>query len=305
MDSSYTPVFPDWLDSSMVSTYKACPNKFFTEYVLNWKPKATSVHLHAGASFAAGLEAARTAFYVDGKPGDEAEAFGLRALLEHYADFECPADSAKSAERMAGALEFYLDQYPLGKDGADPITLPGGRRGIEISFAEPLPRNNPSTGNPILFCGRLDMAAKFAQGLFIEDDKTTSQLGASWSRQWDLRGQFTGYAWGLQHAVGVKANGVLVRGVSILKTKYETQQAITYRHDWQIEEWEKALLATVDDMIRDWNGGYWRKILDEACNSYGGCMFKNACLSQSPDNWYDTFFERRLWNPITRKETKL
>jgi hypothetical protein len=301
----YTPTFPEWLDSTMLSDYKSCRNKFYTAYVENWKPKSVSVHLHAGAAFATGLEAARTAFYVDGKSADEAEARGLGALLTHYGNFECPADSAKSAERMAGAIEYYFDKYPLGADGAEPITLPGGRRGIEISFAEPLPVNNPVTGNPLLYCGRLDMAATFAQGLFIEDDKTTTSLGATWSRQWDLRSQFTGYAWGLGKAVGVKANGVLVRGVSILKTKYDTQQAITYRHDWQIEEWLKSTLATIQDMISDWTSGYWRKALDSACNDYGGCGFRHACLSQSPINWYETFFERRIWNPVTRQELKL
>lgn len=297
--------FPEWLDSTMLSDYKSCSHKFYQAFVANWKPKSVSVHLHAGASFASGLEAARTAFYVDGKPEADAEAIGLGALLAHYGDFQCPADSAKSAERMAGALEFYLDKYPLGADGAEPITLPGGRRGIEISFAEPLPINHPVTGSPILYCGRLDMAAKFATGLFIEDDKTTSSLGATWSRQWDLRSQFTGYSWGLRTAAGVKVNGVLVRGVSILKTKYETLQAITYRHDWQVEEWLNATLSTVHDMIRDWESGYWRKALDSACNDYGGCGFRHSCLSQEPDNWFNTFFERRIWNPITRQEIKL
>lgn len=297
--------FPEFLDSTMLSSYKSCPRKFYLEYVLNYKPKEVSVHLHAGASFASGLEAARMAFYSDGKPAADAEGIGLGALLRHYGSFQHPADSAKSAERMAGALEFYFDAYPLGADGAEPITLPGGRRGIEISFSEPLPRNHPVTGNPLLYCGRLDMAAKYAQGLFVEDDKTTSSLGATWGRQWDLRSQFTGYCWGLAGAAGLRPNGVLVRGVSILKTKYETQQAITYRHPWQIEEWLAGTLDTIDLMLRDWERGYWRKVLDHACAEYGGCAFKNSCLSEEPQNWLDTFFERRLWNPLTRQETKL
>lgn len=304
-DPSVTPQFPAWLDSTMLSTYKSCAFKFWLEYVLNYKPKEVSVHLHAGASFAAGLEAARTAFYVDGKPAADAEGVGLEALLRHYGNFQQPADSAKSAERMAGALEFYLDNYPLGADGADPITLPGGRRGIEISFAEPLPTTHPVTGDPLLYCGRLDMAAKYAQGIFVEDDKTTSSLGATWSKQWDLRSQFTGYCWGLWKGTGVKPNGVLVRGVSILKTKYDTQQAITHRSDWQIEEWLQQTLATIEDMKRDWERGYWKQNLDHACAEYGGCHFRNSCLSNNKTPWLEQYYERRLWNPVTRLETKL
>lgn len=298
-------LFPEWLDSTTISSYKSCPHKFWLEHVLNYKPKEVSVHLVAGGAFAAGLEAARMAFYCDGKSAADAEGLGLGALLHSYGDFQCPQDSAKSAERTAGAFEFYLDAYPLGADGAEPITLPGGRRGIELSFAQPLPRNHPVTGSPLLYCGRLDMAAKFAQGLFVEDDKTTSSLGATWSRQWDLRSQFTGYCWGLRESAGITPNGVLVRGVSILKTKYETQQAITYRHPWQVEEWLKVTLAVIDDMLRDWASGYWRKALDHACAEYGGCGFKNVCLSQEPQNWLATYYERRQWNPITRQELKL
>lgn len=297
--------FPTFFDSTMMSAAMSCRQKFFREYCENWKPKETSVHLHAGASFAAGLEAARTAFYVDRKSASESEALGLGTLLRHYGDFQCPADSAKSAERTAGAFEFYMDHYPLGGDGAEPITLPSGKRGIEISFSEPLPVAHPVTGDPLLYCGRLDMAAKFAQGLFVEDDKTTSQLGATWSKQWDLRSQFTGYCWGLWKAAGIKPNGVLVRGVSILKIKYDTQQAITYRHDWQIEEWFQKTIDLLEDLIRDWKRQYWRKSLDHACNEYGGCSFKQSCMVQQPQTWLATYFERRLWNPITREEVKL
>lgn len=297
--------FPLWLDSTMLSTYKSCRFKFFLEYVLNYKPKEDSVHLHAGAAFATALEAARDAFYVQGKSAPDAEALGLEGLLRHYGDFQCPADSAKSAERMAGALEFYFDSYPLGADGAEPITLPGGKRGIEISCAEPLPVTHPVTGDPLLYCGRLDMAAKYAQGIFVEDDKTTSALGATWSRQWDLRSQFTGYCWLLWKAAGVKPNGVLVRGIAILKTKYTTEQAITYRHDWQIEEWFNSTIATIEEMKRDWAAGYWRQALDQACNDYGGCHFRNVCLSADKRPWLEQYYERKLWNPITREKVKL
>lgn len=299
------PFFPTLFDSTMLSAAGSCHHLFFREYVEHWKGKEPSVHLHAGAAFAAGLEAARTAFYVDQQPADLAEARGVGALLEYYGDFQCPVDSAKSLERTAGALEFYFDNYPLGKDGADPITLANGKRGIEISFAEALPLAHPVTGDPLLYCGRLDMCAKFANGIFIEDDKTTSQLGASWSRQWDLRSQFTGYKWGLKQGFRIDAQGVLVRGVSILKTKYETQQAITYRHDWQVEEWFQKTCDLIEDLLRAWKRSYWRKSLDHSCNNYGGCSHKQPCLSQAPLNYYEPFFQQRLWNPVTREETLL
>jgi hypothetical protein len=44
----------------------------------HWKIKNQSVHLVAGAAYAAGLEAARAAYFVDGLPPDAAIALGLR-----------------------------------------------------------------------------------------------------------------------------------------------------------------------------------------------------------------------------------
>lgn len=300
------PPFPQYLDSSMLSAFKACPHKFWREYIQHWKSKEPSVHLHAGASFASGVEAARRAFWDEQLPREDAVAAGLEALLVHYGSFECPPDSAKSAERTAGAYEFYMDQYPLGEDGAAPIKLATGKYGIELSFAEPLPEvANPETGDPILFVGRLDQASKFADGVFIQDEKTTSSLGATWSKQWDLRSQFSGYAWGLQKSSGIKANGILVRGVSILKTKYDTQQAITYRADWQVDEWLDSTLYWVKQIMQSWEADKWVKVLDHACTDYGGCQFRQVCLSAEPQGWLDTYFERRVWNPLERTETKL
>jgi hypothetical protein len=326
--------FPEVVDSTILGLYKSCPRKFWLEQGLHWKPKSPSVHLHAGAAFARGLEVARNAYWAgvaevpvretirdpdtgaetvrirwDARPctpgnAEASETLGHIALLTAYGDFQCPEDSAKSATRMAGALEFYFDRYPLGADGAEPVTLASGKRGIEISFAEPLDLVHPVTGNPLLYCGRLDQAVHYAGGVFGEDDKTTSSLGATWSKQWDLRSQFTGYCWGLGR-IGLPLNGFLVRGVSILKTKYDTLEALTYRHPWQIDEWYDMTLATLADMIRDWKSGYWRKVLDHACTDFGGCVFRQVCLSSVPDNWLSTYFERRRWDPLTRTETVL
>lgn len=295
--------FPEVFDSSILATLKSCPQLFKKVYLDEWKPKEPSVHLRAGGAFAAGVEAARTAFYVDDVDAEGAVALGLGKLLSHYGDFECPADSAKSAERTAGALEFYFDNYPLGDD-SPPITLPSGKRGIEFSFVHPLPLTHPETGNPLLYCGRMDAILNYAGGIFICDEKTTSSLGPTWSRQWDLRAQFTGYKWGCREA-GIHVDGVIVRGVSILKTKYETQQAISYRPTWQVERWYSEMLGWVDEAIRWYREGTFRYNLDHACADFGGCAFRTACASQDETDWLATYFQRRHWNPVTRIETPL
>jgi hypothetical protein len=150
----------------------------------------------------------------------------------------------------------------------------------------------------------MDAILNYGGGRFITDEKTTTQLGASWSRQWDLRSQFSGYAWGARQ-IGIKVDGVIVRGVSILKTKYDTQQAISYRPDWMVDRWYREMLWYVKQMLSMYESGVFPHNLDHACAEYGGCQFREACSSQDETSWLETHFERRKWNPLVRTETKL
>lgn len=333
------PMFPYTVDSTMLAALRSCPQKLFRQYLEHWKPKAESVHLVAGGAFAAGIEAARRSFYEgigrheewfclengiegtsltpqegwkrrtathDTAPGDRdaAAAEGLRALIDHYGDFECPPDSAKSLERTCGALEFYLDQYPLGADGMEPLLLASGKRAIEFSFALPLPYNHPVTGDPLLYTGRADMIAEFAGGCYVVDEKTTSQLGASWPRQWELRSQFTGYCWAAREH-GIATDGAIVRGISILKTRYDTLQTVTYRPEWEVDRWLTQVIHDLRRLEAMWREGWYDFSLDHACAEYGGCSFAQVCKSNDPETWLPMYFEKRVWDPLARREVSV
>lgn len=295
------PMFPHAVDSTMMAAFRSCPQKMFRTYVEHWKPQSESVHLVAGGAFAKGIEVARKKFYEQQGTQDEAVEAGLNALLMAYGDFECPSDSAKSLERTAGALEFYFEQYPLGADGMEPITFADGKRGIEFSFATPLDFRHPVTGDPLLYTGRADMLAEFADGVYVVDEKTASSLGATWSRQWEMRGQFTGYQWAAGEA-GIATAGSIVRGISILKTKYDTQQAITYRTPYEIDRWYQQTLRDLKRMQECWEQGWWDFALDGACAEYGGCSMVSICKSPDPDSWLPVRFEQRVWDPLARRQ---
>lgn len=298
------PDFPQVIDSTILAAFRSCPQKAFRTYIEHWKPQGESVHLIAGAAFARGLEVARHKFYSEGTTEVEAIGCGMEGLMLAYGDFQPPEGSSKTLERMCGALDFYFDRYPLGTDKAQPLILPSGKRAIEFSFATPLHYPHPVSGDPLIYAGRSDMICTFAEGVYIEDDKTTSQLGASWSKQWDLRSQFTGYCWSAREA-GIPVNGVLVRGVSILKTKYDTLQAITYRAQWEIDRWYKQVLRDLVRMEACWRSGIWDYDLDHSCSEFGGCPLTTVCKSPSPQDWLPMYFERRRWDPLERKEEVL
>lgn len=302
--STERPPFPLVWDSTTIGTLRSCPRKMFLQYMEHWKPGEDSVHLIAGGAFASGLEETRKAFYVDGLHPDDAIARGLGVLMKKYGTYEAPEDSPKSWLRMAGALEYYFSEYPLGMDGAKPHIFGSGEHGIEFSFAEPLPVTHPETGLPLVYAGRSDMVADSFGGLFIYDDKTTSQLGPSWIRQWDLRSQFTGYCWAMR-SHGFHPTGCVVRGVAILKTDYKTAQAITYRSDWEVDRWLAQVVRDIERAKVMWEEGYWDYNLDHACTEYGGCVFQRVCKSPDPERWLKMGFHQRVWDPLLREERPL
>lgn len=295
---SNEPRFPQVLDATALSAMR-CPRKFNLANIHRWtKGNDKNIHLIAGAAYAKGLEVARLA-YCNGQDPEECLELGVLALTEEYGDAD-PGDESKTLDRMVGALEYYLSEYPLDDDPAR-ISIIAGVPAVEWRFALPLPFNHPDTGEPLLYAGRTDAIMDFCGARYAEDDKTTKQLGSKWANQWELRSQFMGYAWAGRE-LGLGLQGTLVRGVSILKTKYETAQAIVNSPDWKIDEWAQHRDFLITNALRYYKEGYWEPALDDTCNEYGGCTFKSVC-GVPPErriNWLETNFEESTWNPLTR-----
>jgi hypothetical protein len=151
-----------------------------------------------------------------------------------------------------------------------------------------------------MYGGRFDMFAEFQDAMFVEDDKTTSQLGPSWMKNWVLDSQFTGYCFAARE-FGHTVAGAIIRGLSILKSGYGHAQAIVYRPDWMIERWYENLLRTIEDMIRTWEQERYIYALDKhSCNAYGGCGFSRLCESPNPQGWLEMYYEPRIWNPLAK-----
>jgi hypothetical protein len=272
--------------------------KFFYEHMRHLKSQTPSVHLHAGGAFAQGLDITRKAYYGGGEDAKTAIGLGMLSLVEFYGDYECPPDSAKSCESLLSAFDYYFVNWGLETDILKPYMnkeIPA----VEFSFALPIPNCfHPVSGEPLLYTGRFDMLGQLESGgVFVVDEKTTKALGPTWSQQWDLRAQFTGYCWAAKE-YGYDVQGAIIRGISILKRGHGHAQAITYRPQWKIDLWLEQLQADVHSMIKMWKAGKWESNLDASCSLYGGCTFKPLCEVPNPENWIEGNFDVRVWNPL-------
>ena len=188
-----------------------------------------------------------------------------------------------------------------------------GRVAVEFTFAIPLdPRDgfplHPITGLPILYTGRFDMLAQARTGaLFIEDDKTTGQLGLNFTRSMKLRSQFTGYTWACQQ-LGFPTAGVIVRATNPLRGDIKFAEIHEGRSPHVVTQWYRQLAADTRNMVAMWENynnfgeklGEFSADLDDACGSYGGCPYLEACLSPDPQTVVENFFADNTWDPLVR-----
>ena len=297
--------FPQVLSNSLISAYKSCPLKAFYSGIYKIRPKSGSVHLHAGKVYADALDTFRQYYYSGACDFEDARMMGAEVLIKSYGDYEPPSGKEnKSWDRTLGAYLYYLKTYHPKSDILRPATI-NGRIASEFSFAEPLHPDlvHPDTGEPLLYSGRYDSIMEMGSPnvLFAYDDKTTSSLGPTWADQWELRSQFTGYAWGAQH-YGIDLQGTIIRGISILKTKYGHAQGIVYHPQFHIDRWYRSTIHTVLRMIEDYKQGFWDSNLDQACSMYGGCDYRQLCTSPQPESWVDIYYETNRWNPLTGED---
>lgn len=300
--------FPTFVDSTMLAAYKSCPRRFFYEHCRHLKAKRKNVHFVAGGAYASGMEIARRAYFENGYPAEVATHLGFLALSTGYGDYDPPDTEAKTWARTCAAYLSYFQRWPLEEDHIRPHVY-HGRPMIEYTFSHPIPStSHPTSGDPILLAGRCDQIVvwpSLSHKLFIYDDKTTKSFSLNWAREWHLRGQFTGYCWAAQEN-GIPVDGAIVRGTAIQKTQIKHLDAVTYRHDWEIQRWLQTTIGTVDRMCEDWvrftkyGVDAFLQDFDSACTSYGGCGFAEACDHLDPEPFIEMSFEQRVWNPLAQ-----
>lgn len=308
--------FPEVVDSTILGAFTDCPLKAFREYCLKLGSPTPSIHLHAGGAFARALEVTRRGRWEQGLTFEESLEQAFKEFVKYWGEFDAPdfgSGANKTFERMWQAVECYFEEYPLDSDPIRPFIFDDGRTGIEFTFGIPLPVDHPDTGNPIIYGGRTDLLGYYRDMPAVIDEKTTSSLGSSWADKWKLRGQFIGYVWAAQQS-GIPVNNALVRGISILKTKFgHIEVPLTYSKHL-IKRWYLHMLRKVASFVayyevykEEINSGYdvvlpediWPMAFNDACTAYGGCMFTDLCLSPNPEQWYGDFPER-VWNPLEK-----
>lgn len=292
---------PEVIDSTIVAEFVTCPTKFYYSFCRKLGSPYPSIDLIAGGAFARGLEIFRKDFYGKEKKSlQESLEHAMVEAIAYYGDVEVPEfKQNKRVERVITALAAYVEHFPPSTDHIQPKLTPDGEPMVEFTFSVPLPIKHPETGNPFLYAGRFDMVGVYKDQLIGVDEKTTSQLGATWAPKWNLRAQFTGYTWALQQH-NIPVIGCMARGVSFLSKSHGFEESLQLRPQWMIDQWYEQLLANVTRMVKAWESGWFDQDFGDSCAAYTGCGFQALCTSADPDSWIDGRYAKREWNPLSK-----
>lgn len=301
MLTSLTPILPPYIDSTMMSTFRSCPRKFYHEFILGLRPPGKSIDLHAGGVFAHCLEIVRKEIYVNNRTLPEALLRANAAFEIAWGDFVIPdhKKTNKRPHRVWAAVESYFEQYVPEFDHIQPYFV-NGRPTFEFTFAIPLELPgfplHPVSNEPFLYSGRFDLLGEYMGVPIVEDDKTSGTGHyANWSERWDLRSQFIGYTWACQQ-LGIQVESVAVRGVGIQMTQIAHAEAIKPYSNVLRARWLEQLRRDLNRLVTSWNEGYFDYNLGESCTDFGNCIFAQPCQSVEPEPWLKTF-EVKRWNP--------
>lgn len=312
-----SPILPIYIDSTMLTCFRSCPQKFFNEFVCGFRPPGLSVDLHAGACFATACEVFRKSFY--GKKLDFGSSMrqAQAAFFVAWGEFEIPEykKTAKTKDRMWEAVEEYFIKFPPLTDHIQPFYT-NNQPTFEFTFAIPLePVNSkdvddgysfplhPVTREPFLYTGRFDMLGSYQGRPCVVDDKTSGRsISSGWSDQWNLRNQFIGYTWACRQ-VGMDLDTVVPRGIAVLKTKIDFDEAIKTYSEALRTKWHEQLRRDLWRIRRAWDEMYFDYNLGDACTAYGNCIFMDMCRSENPEAWANEFVVSR-WNPLEKNPVK-
>lgn len=310
--TALSTILPSYIDATMMTTFRSCPQKFFREFCQALRTGDLSIDLHAGGVFSATLERFYQEFWTNGCETNVALARAYATFTTEWGDFIIRKDRhPKTPENMWAAVESYIATYPPRTDHVQPYFL-GDAPSFEFSFAIPLDfpgfPKHPVSGDPFVYVGRFDLLGKLVSAgelPCVRDEKTAQRLESNWSEKWDLRSQFLGYCWALQH-LGIKCNTTVVRGVIITLTMIRQVEAIKTYPQFLIDRWYEQLRKDLNRMVSLWelwtttnDASAFDYNLGDSCVAYSHCHLMPMCSSPHPENWVSSY-EVRRWNPLLR-----
>lgn len=283
-------------DSTSIALAETCLRKYQYRMIEGWTPHRKSVHLTFGGHYATALEH----FYKHRAAGasiEEALRLVVReALVNSWKDeFD---HNAKTRPNLIRSIIWYVNEF--GDESASGIQthhLSDGKPAVELSFTI-------AVEDGLFFCGHLDRVVRYADDLYVMDQKTTgSTISPRFFDGFKPDVQMSMYTFAGQAILHTPVKGVIIDGAQIAVGFTRFERGFTFRTATELQEWYEATMHTID-AARAATARNEFPMNRTACGNYGGCEFRHVC-SRSPEVRPQflkaDFTQAERWDPLERR----
>lgn len=293
------------IDNTALAAFMECPRKFYYSMILNRRKGGLSKPaLSYGTTWHAILE-------THYKTGGNIAAV-KDAAIASWQPHDNP-DDHRTLERALKAYVGYLGRW--GDHNAD-----SQGNGKTVGFPD-TPVVELATelwweGALHPYAGKIDRVFELQGLYYVEDHKTTSQLGANYFYQFDPSNQMMGYAVLAQELTGLPIAGVRINAHGVLKTQDKFERKIVTYSQPRLAEWKRnynnwihrlelslGLLTDIEYDSMDPEDRLLKAFPHQfnACAAkYGMCQYAEVCTSPPHlrKKIIEFEFEEQVWDPM-------
>lgn len=162
----------------------------------------------------------------------------------------------------------------------------------------------------VMWQGRIDMVVQREGRIYGLDHKTTSMLGPSYFKEYELASQFHGYTYALEYLLKRKVEGFIINALGVRKpTKtgkaIEFQRATVSYLPSAVAEWQSDTLAIVSDFIEMARRECLPKHTKWCVGKYGLCQFFDVCtlpIEQRQQMLLTGEYKPVTWSPLNNQD---
>lgn len=315
-----------YIDFSTLSTFKSCKEKARLRYSEDLVPLIGEPPLEFGGAFHSAIQA----FYIEmavnslklDPPSLRELATGKAksAFLDHLRErnsslpTNIESDQKRSIERGLYLLEAYFHKW-RNETLVNELRPDTGEPYVEIGFSLYLMEWK---SRPVMYIGRLDriMRSRVDNRLRIVETKTTSQGLTQFVTGVRPNHQITGYHWAARELLHIDVAGTIwdcifissrqpklsgdsweTRGIDIEK---DFNRSETRRTQTDVEEFLRDLVDDTEEYLtwKDSDRKRWPRTAPGACHSYGGCTYRDVCITNANTQIIENKFRREKWEPF-------
>lgn len=315
-------------DATSLSTFKACPRKFYYAQVLGLRGKERAAPLDFGGFLHDMLEKFDRAL-AGGKDHEtavrEVVRYGL-GVTTTYAElplldsngapvldeqgmpmnarqpvFWGSDDNRRTRQTLIRTFIWSTEQFR--NDPLKTMIMPSGKPALELSFRLELPIKTPN-GRNYLWCGHMDKICEVQGHPYIQERKhTVTTLSPTYFDKYSPNTQVTGYIFSAGVVLGRPVMGAFIDAAQVAVGFSRFGRSIQNRTPDQIDEWYKGSLYWIKQAEACAEANYY-PMNEESCSNFGGCPFRNVCSKDQKVRkmYLDQDFQHRAWNPLQDRE---